>query len=66
MAPFCDSLYSVKASDGVYASLAKQYPDLAVHTKEDYGSEAQWIKLAALLDKRQSFAELAKDDEKTA
>ena len=62
MAPFCDSLYSVKASDGVYASLAKQYPDLAVHTKEDYGSEAQWIKLAALLDKRQSFAELAKDE----
>ena len=62
MAPFSDSLYSVKASDGVYASLAKKYPELAVHTREDYGSEAQWIKLSALLDKRRSFTELAKEE----
>lgn len=62
MAPFSDSLYSVKASDGVYASLAKKYPELALHTREDYGSEAQWIKLSALLDKRRSFTELAKEE----
>ena len=61
MEPFRNSIYSVKMTDGVYASLTKKYPDLAVHAKEAYGTEAQWIKLAALLDNCRSFPELAKD-----
>ncbi|MBR4211793.1 MAG: BREX-4 system phosphatase PglZ [Oscillibacter sp.] len=59
MVPFCNSLYSVRASEGVYASLAKAFPELAVGAREDYGDEAQWAKLTALLSGRRSFAEWA-------
>ena len=55
---FESAVYSVRASGGIYETLAAKYPDIAAATEQTYGTDEQWSWLAAETQNKTSLSEL--------
>ena len=59
---FANSVYPVSVCDNVYKSLTRKYSDLASGTKEEYGNDGQWSRLALELERTGSFSAVSKEE----
>ena len=59
---FRNAVYSVTASEGIYAALTAKYADIAGATEKTYGTDAQWSWLASKMTCKSSFSALVCDE----
>ena len=59
---FSKAMYQVAESDGIYESLAKQYPEIAGATEKNYGTDEQWNWLTGKIQDRKSLSGVIYDE----